>query len=57
LGHHCRAYLAPRDYVIPNRLPAKNPERSHKVIYDTVKAVAERARVTTHIHPLRAAFV
>jgi site-specific recombinase XerD len=42
--------------VIPNRRPAKNAERSHRVIYDTVKKVAERARVTTHVHALRAAF-
>jgi integrase/recombinase XerD len=49
-------WIEPKDYVIPNRRPAKNPERSHKVIYDTVKKVAERARVTTHVHALRAAF-
>jgi integrase/recombinase XerD len=49
-------WLEPSDYVIPNRQPAKNKERSHKVIYDTVKKVAERARVTTHVHALRAAF-
>jgi hypothetical protein len=30
-------WLEPTDDVIPNRRPAKNRERSHKVIYDTVK--------------------
>jgi integrase len=49
-------WLSGDDYVIPNRRPAKNKERSHKVIYDTVKKVAGRARVTTHVHALRAAF-
>jgi hypothetical protein len=49
-------WIDPKDYVIPNRRPAKNAERSHKVIYDTVKKVAERARVTTHVHALRSAF-
>jgi integrase len=49
-------WIDPNDYVIPNRRPAKNAERSHKVIYDTVKKVAERARVATHVHALRSAF-
>jgi hypothetical protein len=30
-------WLEPTDDVIPNRRPAKSRERSHKVIYDTVK--------------------
>lgn len=45
-----------RDYLIPNRRPARNAERSHKVIYDTVKKVAERAGIESHVHALRAAF-
>jgi integrase len=49
-------WLEPSDYVIPSRRPAKNAELSPKVIYDTVKKVTGRARVTTHVHALRAAF-
>jgi integrase/recombinase XerD len=44
------------DYLVPNRRPARNPERSHKVIYDTVRKVADRAGVRAHVHALRAAF-
>jgi integrase len=43
-------------YLIPNRRPHRNPERSPKVIYDTVKKLAARVGVTTHVHALRAAF-
>jgi integrase len=43
-------------YVTPNRRPHRNPERSPKVIYDTVKKLAARVGVTTHVHALRAAF-
>lgn len=44
------------DYLIPNRRGHRNRERSNKVIYDTVKKVAGRAGVHTHVHALRAAF-
>ena len=46
----------PRDYVIPNCRPAKRAERSHKIVYDTVKRIAKRAGVNAHPHALRAAF-
>jgi integrase/recombinase XerD len=49
-------WLSSRDYVIPNRWPTRNRERSAKVIYDIVKALAGRARVDAHPHSLRAAF-
>jgi integrase len=44
------------EYLIPNRRPAKNRERSPKVIYAIVKRVADRAGVDVHPHALRAAF-
>jgi integrase/recombinase XerD len=46
------------DYLIPNRRPnaVRRKERSDKVIWDTVKLVASRAGVTSHVHALRAAF-
>lgn len=44
------------DYLIPNRRQHRNRERSAKVIYDTVKKVAQRVGVRTHVHALRAAF-
>ena len=50
---------APDAYLIPNRRPAsmRRPgERSDKVIWVTVKRVAERAGVRSHVHALRAAF-
>lgn len=43
-------------YLIPSRRPHRNRERSAKVIYDTVKKIAKRAGVRTHVHALRAAF-
>ncbi len=43
-------------YLIPSRRAHRNRERSPKVIYDTVKKVAARAGVRTHVHALRAAF-
>jgi integrase len=49
----------PGDYLIPNRRPAavrRRVERSDKVIWDTVKTMAARAGVRTHVHALRAAF-
>jgi integrase/recombinase XerD len=49
-------WIGPNDYVIPNRRPPKNKERSDKVIYRIVKDVAARARVRSHVHALRAAF-
>jgi len=46
------------DYLIPNRRPGavRNPERSDKVIWETVKKVARRVGVTATVHALRAAF-
>jgi len=51
-------WRGPDDYLIPNRRPnaVRRAERSDKVIWDTVKVVARRAGVTTHVHALRAAF-
>lgn len=49
-------WSSPGDYLIPNRRGHRNPERSAKVIYDTVKKVADRVGVRTHVHALRAAF-
>lgn len=44
------------DYLIPNRRRHHNPERSNKVIYDTITKIAGRAGVRAHVHALRAAF-
>ena len=49
-------WLSSRDYVIPNRRPARGKERSPKVVYSIVKRIAARARVDAHPHSLRAAF-
>lgn len=49
-------WIGPEDYVIPNRRPTRRKERSDKVIYRIVKDVAQRARVSSHVHALRAAF-
>lgn len=50
-------WLSANDYVIPNRRPPKrHGERSNKVVYAIVKRVADRARVASHPHALRAAF-
>jgi integrase len=48
----------PDAYLIPNRRPGivRRKERSDKIIWTTVKAVAERAGVHSHVHALRAAF-
>jgi integrase len=48
----------PEDYLIPNRRPGavRNPERSDKVIWETVRKVARRAGVVCTVHALRAAF-
>jgi integrase len=45
-------------YLIPNRRPGavRNAERSDKVIWETVRRVARRAGVNSHVHALRAAF-
>jgi hypothetical protein len=50
--------VGPDEYVIPNRRAAsvRRPERSSKVIWETVRRVAERANVRSHAHALRAAF-
>ena len=39
-----------------NRRRHRNTERSAKVIFDTVKKIAMRAGVKSHVHTLRAAF-
>ncbi len=46
------------DYLIPNRRPGavRRAERSDKVIWSTIKIVAGRAGVVSHVHALRAAF-
>jgi integrase len=46
------------DYLIPNRRPGavKAPERSDKVIWETVRRVAARVGVRATVHALRAAF-
>lgn len=44
------------DYLIPSRRDPKRKERSAKVVYDTVKKIADRAGVHAHVHSLRAAF-
>lgn len=50
----------PEDWVIPNRRPKsmRSPkgQRSNKLIYETVKRVADRAGVVSNVHALRAAF-
>ena len=54
-----QVWAGPDDYLIPNRRSStvrRNGERGHKVIYETVKKIAARAGVTTHVHALRAAF-
>jgi len=50
---------SPDAYLIPNRRPAavRRPgERSDKIIWATVRRVAQRAGVRAHVHSLRAAF-
>jgi site-specific recombinase XerD len=44
--------------VIPNRRPAsvRRAERSNKIIWETVKRVADRAGVEATVHALRRAF-
>ncbi len=52
-------WSTPDDYLIPNRKPwlvRTGAERGHKVIYETVVKVAQRAGVRSHVHALRAAF-
>jgi site-specific recombinase XerD len=48
----------PNDYVIPNKRLAtvRLKERSNKVIWMTVKAVAKRAGVVANVHAFRRAF-
>lgn len=51
----------PRDWIIPSRHPGKvrrRPDgtRSSKLVYETVKRIAERAGVDCHVHALRAAY-
>ena len=48
----------PHDYVIPNRRPAsvRRAERSNKIIWETVKRLADRAGVEATVHALRRAF-
>lgn len=50
---------SPGAYLIPNRRPAamrRQGERSDKVIWMTVKKIADRAGVRSHVHALRAVF-
>jgi hypothetical protein len=49
-------WASENEYLIPNRGAARNRERSPKVVYDTVKKIADRAGVNCHVHALRAAF-
>jgi integrase len=51
-------WSSPENYLIPNRRPAsvRRAERSDKIIWETIKRVAARARIKTHVHALRAAF-
>lgn len=48
----------PTDYLVPNKRPGavRRKERSDKIIWTTVKEVAARAGVDSHVHALRAAF-
>ena len=49
---------SPDDYLIPNRRPAsvKRLQRSDKIVWETVRRVARRAGVRSHVHALRSAF-
>lgn len=49
---------SPSDYLIPSRRPGAVTKKLRKdsVIWDTVKIVALRAGVESHVHALRAAF-
>jgi integrase len=51
-------WASPDAYLIPNRRPGavRRPERSDKVIWNTVKLVGARAGVEATTHALRAAF-
>jgi integrase/recombinase XerD len=51
-------WASPDNYLIPNRRPGavRRPERSDKVIWNTVKIVGARAGVEATTHALRAAF-
>jgi integrase len=51
-------WISPDEYLIPNRRRAsvRRVERSDKIVWETVKRVAARARVRCHVHALRAAF-
>jgi integrase/recombinase XerD len=52
-------WSSPDAYLIPNRRPSMvraRGERGHKVIYETVVKIADRAGVRAHPHSIRAAF-
>lgn len=51
-------WSVPGEYLIPSRRPGAVTKKLRKdsVVYDTVKIVAERAGVESHVHALRAAF-
>jgi integrase len=51
-------WAGPEEYLIPNRRPAsvRRSERSDKIVWETIKRVAARAKIKTHVHALRAAF-
>lgn len=56
LAREENVWAGPNDYLIPSRRPPKQSERAHKVIYETVRKVAGRAGVRSHVHALRGAF-
>ena len=50
-------YDADSDYLIPSvSTPRRTGERDSRIIWRTVRAVAERAGVKAHTHSLRSAF-
>lgn len=51
-------WTTPADYLIPSRRPSTvtRATRKDSLIWDTVKIVAARAGVESHVHALRAAF-
>ena len=52
-----RSDTGPEAYVIPNRRQThRRGDRDDKIIYQTVRRVARRAGVRSHVHALRAAY-
>lgn len=53
----CGVYRQIEDYLIPARSTQRRPgDRDDRIIWHIVRNVAKSARVTTHVHALRAAF-